>query len=418
MKLFNNIPRGLFIFIVGILLLIAVAVGYKFLTSGMSSISVGTGNSNPFSALFPFGNNGAAGTKGGGGTPSSPVSAGASGPAPALREVAAGPVSGGWFVPGTTATATPTIRYMLRENGNIIETPADSLTSTRLSNTTVPGIQTLYAAASSTLVLQYLDTTGVLKNAVGTVNTNATEQSLTLTQLPSFNRVAVDANGDLLAVTDENGGAVVERMKADGSKAQTVFTSPILSWVPLAGGGESFVETAPSAAATGYVYKIVSNTLQQVSGGIAGLTASVSPSGRYVAVSGNGADGLLFLVIDTKTGAAALMPVHATTLKCAWIPPDEPLLFCAVTAAMPSGITFPDDWLLGKVALADSAWILNSTKKVSYFVGTLGDASGNGVDVENVSVSSSGTYALFMDKNDLSLWSLNIGDAVQRALGQ
>jgi hypothetical protein len=416
MHFLSHIPRGLAIFIAALVVIIAVVAGYKFLAGGVSNVSTGTSGNNLFSALFPFGNSGSNTTGGSSAASSTPVT-GTEGPVPILREVSPGPVAGGWFVSGATATSAPSIRYMLRENGSVTETPADSLATTRLSNTTVPGVEELYAVASSTVLIRYLNTNETLQNALGTLHTSAAEQALMLSSLPPFNRVAVGSDGSMVTVTEENGGSVVERTKLDGSGAKTLLASPIASWVPLAGGTNTFVETAPSAAAVGYVYEIVSGTLQKIAGGLPGLTASVSPSGRYVAVSGNGANGFTFFVFDTKTGAILPVPVHATTLKCAWIPPYEPLLFCAVPATV-SSAPFPDAWLLGGSTTADQAWVVDPTKNTAYVVGALADQNSNAIDAENVSVGPTGSYALFMNKNDLSLWSLNIADIVSRARGQ
>ena len=132
-------------------------------------------------------------------------------------------------------------------------------------------------------------------------------------------------------------------------------------------------------------------------------------------MSGNGANGFVLSVIDTKSGSVLGTPVHALALTCAWIAPDEPLLFCAVPVNPPSA-SYPDDWLLGNVSFADQAWIVNPSKSTAYFIGDLTDENGAGIDAENVSVDPTGTYALFINKKDLSLWSLGIADAVTGAL--
>jgi len=184
--------------------------------------------------------------------------------------------------------------------------------------------------------------------------------------------------------------------------------------VPLIAGGHTFLETAPTSAAIGYLYELKNGSLSKVVGGLTGLVATVSPSGEYVAYSGDAAGGFALFILDTRTGATLSTPLSALALKCAWIPNHEPLLFCAIPANPPEG-AYPDDWLLGNVSFSDSAWILNPQQSTSYSVGALTDSSGAGLDAENISVDPSGTYALFMNKKDLSLWSLWIGDVVARA---
>jgi hypothetical protein len=120
-------------------------------------------------------------------------------------------------------------------------------------------------------------------------------------------------------------------------------------------------------------------------------------------------------VVDTKTGKTFDAPLKAVAWKCAWVPNREPFMFCAVPTNVVSG-AYPDDWLMGNVSFSDEAWIVNPVGNASFFIGALTDQNGSGIDAENVSVDPSGTYALFMNKKDLSLWSLRIGEVVARTV--
>lgn len=418
MKFLANIPRGLVIFIVGIACLVAAAVGYRLLAGGTAANGTGGGNSNGlFSALFPFGGGSPGQSSPGAATSSAPLTGIPGGQVPLLREVSADPVSGGWFAPGQTATSAPAIRYMTRANGYITETPANSFDTARASNTTLTGIEELYPAGDSTLVVRSLNANGGIVNAFGTVHASTSTPSFITSPLPPFARVAVERGGDMLSVVEQNGGSDVVLSKPDGSHASLELASPIASWVPLIGGDAAFVETAPTAAAPGYLYEIVKGALSEVGGGMLGMTALIDPSGRYAAISGNGADGFSLSVTDLQTGQSYPTPVRTTTLKCAWIPPAVPLLFCAVPVNPPTA-SYPDDWLLGTVSFADQAWVVDPVKNTAYFIGNLADKNGQALDAERIAVDPSGSYALFMNKNDLSLWSLNIADAVMRARAQ
>jgi len=409
MNFLNSIPRGLIVFVAGIVVIAILVWGYVSLFGGGNANSATSGGSF-FSTLFPFGNTP---------PPSGGASAGStaltdqgqSGSVPLLREVSAAPVSGGWFA-AAPAAESPRIRYMLRESGHVEETPADSFTENRISNTTLPGVEELEVATSSAVVLRVLDDSGAIKNFYGRLNATSSQESITVSPIPNFSRAAV-GGGEVLAVTPHASGASIDLMNPDGSGKRTLLTSPISSWVPVLGGTHAFLETAPSAEALGYLYDIAGGSLVKIAGGITGMTAIASPSGRYVAVSGNTPGGFALEVIDTKTKTPYATPLKGFALKCAWIPNREPLLFCAVPDTPPAA-AYPDDWLMGNVPLADEAWIVNPVGNTSFFIGALTDENGVDIDAENVSVDPTGSYALFMNKRDLSLWSLRIAEVVAR----
>lgn len=415
MKFFSTLPRGLVVFLGALIIILFLILGYKLITSGSGTTTTSNGNSF-FSSIFPF--FGGSGPGAGSTTAStSPLLQSQSGAVTILREVTANPVSGAWFATNPLSTSSPLITYMDRQSGNIFATPADSLGENRISNTTDPGIEEVYAVSDSSAILRSFSS-GSIQNFLGIINATSSEEDLISTPLPPFTRVSVERdNGTMLTVTQGNGSSEVELSKTDGTQPQIIYTSPIESWVPLLAGARTFIETAPTAVANGYLYEIVGGVLSKITGGFPGMTAIVSPSGRYVAYSGNTAAGFSLSVVDTKTGAVFKTPSAGFALACAWVPNQEPLLFCAVPVNPPSA-AYPDDWLSGTVSFSDDAWIVNPTDATDYFIGTLTDKNGVGLDAENISVDSTGSYALFMNKNDLSLWSLWIQGTVARASGE
>jgi len=416
MKFLSNIPRGLLIFLGGIVVVVVIIVGYKFLFTP-SSAGTNTGQKDFFSALFPFGNS-AQPSGSGDEASSTPLSnQKQTGEVPLLRHITDKIVSGAWFMEAASSTTPPIIRYMQRENGNMFQTPADSFNETRISNTTVPGVLELYAATDANLIVRYLDDSGVVGNFYGFVNATSSQQSFNALPIRRFDRISLQKDSSsILTVTSTNGTGRVDVSKADGTKLQTIFVSPITSWVPLQGGSRNFLETAPSAAALGYLYEIKNGALSKIAGGLAGFTASVSPSGRFIAYSGNSANGFSFSVLDTKTNATYASPIHAFAMKCAWVPNREPVLFCAVPKN-PAPLAYPDDWLLGSATFADDAWVIDPIHQSVYFIGTLADENGTTIDAENISIDKSGSYALFTNKKDLTAWSLKILEFVARVGG-
>lgn len=411
MNFLQNIPRGLAVFLGGMVIVIIIVLGYQALFNRKTDGGSTSSNNGFFSSVFPFGNSSPPGNTGSS-TPGSLTQAPTqSGEVPLLRQVAPDPVSGAWFAPELPSGASPLIRYMDRATGHVEEVPADSFSGTRISNTTIPRAQEIYVATSSALIIRLMSDTGTVQNIFGILNATSSQQSIDTKPMRRFERIAVTTNGTkILTVTEGTNSSEVDLSNPDGSNLQTLLVSPILSWVPLTGGSRSFLETAPSASAIGYLYEIAGGALKKIAGGAAGFTALVSPSGRYVAYSTN-TSGFGFTVLDTTSGSTLPNPIGALALKCAWIPGKEPLLFCAVPKN-PGPAAYPDDWLLGRVSFSDEAWILNPAKGTSYFIGALADKMGEVLDAEDISIDASGSYAIFINKKDLSLWSLRIADVV------
>ncbi len=401
-----------FLIIGSIVLVILIGVGLYLRLAPSAQGTAGQGSGHDFfSAFFPFGNGG---SKNNGGNPSQDQNAGAGAPQKVterLRKITSVPTVGGWFVATATTTASTTpfsVWYVERSSGNVYETPIDTYAEMRLSNTTVTGMQELIPVNASSFIFRTLIGDDSISNSLATVATSS-DSTLTDASLPPFNRISVSSNGStMLTVTETASGSRVSVSKPDGTGGKTFFTSPIRSWVPLASNGSLFLETAPASGIPGYLYAIQNDgSLQKMVGDIPGLMALPSPSGRYVLYSAASGDSLSLGLIDVKTGASYQSPIATLATKCAWEYEDPPTVFCGVSRSVPNA-SLPDDWLLGNVSLDDSAWLIQPVTGTAHALGRLGDSAGEAIDVMDPAVSSDGHYALFTNKNDLTLWSLDL----------
>lgn len=356
-----------------------------------------------FSALFPFGN--------GGSEPETrrddQIAGDDSRPVPQLRRVSENRAAGGIL------TDDGKIRFVEKETGYVYETDINSYTTVRLSNTTMPGIQEAVWVDGERVILRMLNENDAIQNILGTIRGTTTEQSLTARGLPGFSRIALSKGGkSALTVTENLSGSRVELVTFDGAvSSRVLLSSPVRSWVPRFGGTDLFLQTAASEFADGFLYKLEGQTLTKVTGGSPGLTAKVSPSGRYV-LYGSVADGAPYLfVLDRSTGESYEMPTAAMPEKCAWFPEEESLIFCGVSNFIPDRM--PDAWFAGAVALEDSAWVIDPIRRVGSLVLNLSEQAGTAVDMTNPTVNTEGTHALFTNKNDSSLWVLDLRPATK-----
>lgn len=380
------------------------AVGYFFMFQKTGS-GAATTPKDFFSAFFPFGTGGTATNKpANGGQEEAPQKVTAR-----IRQVSTRPTAGAWF---TSATSTPPhIRFMERATGHIFETPTDSYAEVRISNTTIPLTQELVAIDDIHVVMRTLLDTETISNTFGILNATTSIQSLNTSALKEFQRMAIAKNGSsMLTITEVAGGSQIELMQPDGTKPRTILLSPIRSWVPLAGGDRFFIQSAPSSGAAGFLYEIKSNgSLVKILSDISGLLAVPSPTGRYILYSGSSGVKVFLGMLDTKTGTNYTLPLKTLATKCAWISEDAPLVFCAISDPVRAGTTIlPDDWLLGKISLNDSVWLIRPVENSAHSLGYLQEIAGTPIDVLNPIISDGGGFVLFTNKNDLTLWSLDL----------
>lgn len=356
-----------------------------------------------FSGLFPF--NGSAGSR----TPPNNEQ-GESGvdtrPVPRLREVSARPVSGARF------TSTGAIRFIEKETGHVFETNPNEYAVVRLSNTTLPGIQDVAWITDDSFVFRLLSADEKIVNILGTLQGTSTDRAVTIKPFGPFSRLAQTPDGkNALAVTETSSGSKIELIDFAKASPRLLLNSPLRSWLPKTGGTGLFLMTAPSESAAGFLYQIDGQSLAQVVGAEPSFMATVSPSGRYVLYSsGVGTTNTVSLLdrFAEKTYNVSL-PIIAD--KCSWFAESEPLLFCGVPK---NGLENLDAWLMGTASSLDNAWVIEPVRDASFFVLELTDENGNDIDVVRPETDADGAYVLFTNKNDSSLWSLRVDDAITR----
>ncbi len=391
------------------ILLVIVAVAYVFTRPGGES----SGNENPvrnfLSGLFPFGQ------EPGGSKVEGPGESGApgSGGEPVverLRKVSDGPVTGAWFVPASSTTPLR-IRFMERATGHVYETRAATYGDTRVSNTTLPGMEEFVPVSAESFIVRRVGGGGAIENTFATLIPTSSPTSLRIAPLEGFTRIAVAPDGQsAVAVLETGSGSRVETMRPDGTLSKTVLVSPIRSFVPLAANGRSLIASAPSSGVPGFVYEILEGgTLLKRAGDIPGLMAIPSPSGEYLLVGGSSGTERTLAVIEIRNGARHELPLGGLVAKCAWISESPVVVFCGISDPI-GNISLPDNWLLGSVSLNDTGWLVHPLEGSAKSLGKFENVTGVAMDVMNPDASPDGEYVLFMNKNDLSLWSLRLSE--------
>ncbi len=390
--------------VIGLVLVIIIGGVYYFSTLTTTNPSTGETRS-VFGALFPF--LGSNPTEAPGGSDDEIPGEIDTRPVPKLRLVTENPVAGAYFVDNSTTTTD--IRFVERETGHVFDTPTTGFNTTRISNTTIPRIQEVVWETGKAFIIRYLSDEGAVQNFLATIASTSPEQTLSGKFLGAFDRVSVSADGKkIFTVTETPEGSRLESTNADGTKPKTLFASPIRSWVPITNANTPLIQTAPSSGIPGFLYSLGSQgVLVPLISNEPGLMTLPSPSGKYILYSTGAGNTVTLSVFETKTEEHLDLPLQTVASKCVWFPKNEPLIFCGAPNSVPQS-NYPDDWLIGFTSFSDSAWVIDpvagTAKRVSY----LQDEAGRSIDVFEPRVNDRGEYALFMNKSDLSLWSLKL----------
>ncbi len=359
-----------------------------------------------FGSLFPFQSGGSQQVPSDGdgeGTLETPQP---DGTVPQLRRVSDQPAAGGTYFANPDGSMS--IRYIERASGHIFETLADRSTVKRVSNTTVPGIQEALWLSKNSLVLRYLNDDGEVETFLATLASTTAEQTLQGKFLPSWDRATLDSSRtNILSVEEGASGSTLYVTKADGTGKRVVYTSPLRSWSPLQSDRDIFLQTAAASGVPGFLYRLSGQTLVKVLGDVAGLVAVVNPSGRYVLFSAGAEDTLATYLIDTSNNELYESPVATIASKCAFLGKDSPEAVCGVPATIPDG-SYPNDWLLGRVSFSDDVWVVDAVAGAAQLVALPEEEARASLDVTYPTVSPDGTYFGFIDKNNLSFWSLRL----------
>jgi len=393
------------------LVLIALGVGaYFYFFTGSAGVTVApTGASLPTAGQSPVTGTGTpAGTPGaaGGTEASSPVAVTAR-----LVQISTGPVVPGEVVldkKAANASSSPevSVSYIERESGNVFSYLTNTKTLTRISNKTIPGIQSAsWLPNGSFAFVRYLSGTDF-----STINTYALAATSTggffLSQ--NLSDLSVSATG-LLSLASGVSGSVVSLSRTDGSRPTTLFTTPLTSLrASFAGKNQYLVFSKPSAELFGVAF-ITDGTgrLASIGGPHNGLVALASPSGKWVLVSYVQNGTLQMELANVATGAHLALPVATIADKCVWAATDASI-YCGVPISPSPSYRYPDDWYQGAVQFSDRIWKIDVAGRYAQLVLDFSQANKGSLDAEALAINHAGTVLVFVNKNDGSLWSYSL----------
>ena len=168
------------------------------------------------------------------------------------------------------------------------------------------------------------------------------------------------------------------------------------------------VTTKGSGSASGFSYSIDTKSaeMKKIIGGIRGLSVKMSNDGKEVIYSsGNKSVGTYILNLKDNSSSETLFKTLVD--KCVWSKIRKNEVYCAVPTEIPDGF-YPDDWYKGNVSFVDQIWHLDVTTGEVHLLANLLNLSNTLIDATNLTLDPKENFLYFINKRDLSLWSLDL----------
>lgn len=338
-------------------------------------------------------------------------------------KIAEGPVTGAAFIQ-TLYPTTTLVRYVLQENGHVLDSVLDTPGSLprAKSNTTIPGTaRAVWGRSGNAAYLQYID--GTTMKTVSLLFSAATSsKSVTRPVDIQFfpdNIVDIAASPDgnrvIYLLPGAGGGVNGYTANPDATEGRLLFSLP-LSEVLVSWPAQSTIlaQTRSSTSAPGILFSVdVKNGSVVPLISASGLTATADRSFSSLVYQSSvpGEPARLSYVRTTKTGLTSALSYDPIPEKCAWGNTASSTLYCGLPFKFVAA-NYLDLWHMGEAASADSilSFTINPGKlNQTAQVAQPGTADGGEVsDIIDLAVSPDDKYLLFIKRGDRSLWGVRI----------
>lgn len=354
---------------------------------------------------------------------------------PLFRQLSTIPTAGATAI---TRDGKTYVRYIAKENGYTYEVDPVTGKTVQLTNTTIPRIYEAYWGNNGeSVTLRYLTRDALEQDTIKTylaylstpknIDQSASNTSPALgTLIGDFlpdNITAVSVSPDktkLFYILPTPKGVSGYTVTLATRAKQEVFQSTFSEWTPhLLNSGLIILTTKPSAKVEGYsyLYDPKDHSFSRILRKINALTTLPNTNNSRVLYGENKLGKTLIGVYDKKGFAGdegtsfQTMPIPLSTLpeKCVWAE-NNIRVFCAAFSATPKA-ELPDDWYQGTLSFADMFWTASTdSSEIAFLADPTKEetAKNSSFDVSQPFMDKDEHHFYFINKNDMTLWSMRI----------
>lgn len=337
-------------------------------------------------------------------------------PIPNLRKISNGPVAGAvMYDIGTTSV----VRFTVKDTGNVYEAKSNSSNITRLTNTTIPKInRAVWLPNGEGFIAQKTDDSGTIETSFvklrATKSTSTSELTLPyeplISNLPTdIQEVTVSPDSKKIFYYTAYSGMKGYISNPDGTATTLSYTNILTEWIPNWYSANSILLSMKSSfefAPIGLSLNTVNKSTTRIYGGIEGGSSTIRNDGKYILVT-QGGDIPFLNLITVQNENKKMLQIKTLADKCAWKGIGDPILICGVPKSF-SKNKYPDAWYQGTAITDDYIVMIDVNKTLTYPITDPKEEANTAIDAENLSVSKNGSYVMFTNKIDQSLWMLKI----------
>lgn len=342
---------------------------------------------------------------------------------PSLRLLSNTPVGG--YSASTTASTT-IIRWIDRGRGNIYETNSETTDISTISNTIVPKIlKSVWNRDLTSFVATIQNENDTLSSVYAELRrrpfSTTTTESSTFAQYELKGRnipqnlvgFATSPKKDrFLMLVNDSGTSYGYISTFDGSKLTKVFETPMTSiTVEWPEENTIAVTNKANASQNGYLYfvNVKTGDWKKILGPERGLVTKVNSGAKFVLYSTVDYEGkgIKTKLLDVTKNTHIDAPFRTIVNKCVWGNFYMDIVYCGIPPRFEDA-TYPDDWYIGKTSFVDKVWQLNAKTNEIKLVSDIISESKKIIDAIDLTLDNKDNYLLFTNKNDLSLWAIDL----------
>ena len=313
-------------------------------------------------------------------------------------------------------------RFVNKSNGNIFETDSKTSSINRITNKTIPKIQdSIFSKDGNNVIFRYLDNSNriesvflkLMDNKSSTTTDDTSENTNSFKELETNflpkNITNLDINNeDVLYTLETNNGLNGFVFNVDSILDQTLSFGSKLSQVDVKWLNENsvLIGTKPSNSSNGllFQYNLETKQTNKIIESRIGFNFLPNKNSNFIVYSELSGDSINSYSYNIETNETIDLNLNTIVSdKCAWSNVEDTIIYCAVPNNQ-IGFGYPNTWYQGQVSFNDSLYQIDVESDLKIKIdGLEGD-----FDIINPQVSNNDEYITFVNKKDLTLWSLDI----------
>ncbi|TSC73463.1 MAG: hypothetical protein G01um101470_69 [Parcubacteria group bacterium Gr01-1014_70] len=311
--------------------------------------------------------------------------------------------------PVVGATISPDdkrLRYFKHATG-LFEADFTGTNETRISHVTIPAILDVQWTPSKSYAIISAYTDGGIRRSYTHFSGTSTASSAFLPN--DIEEITTSLTDEMIAYTvSKEGKTILFTARPNNTNIKNIYTLPVpdfeLSW-PAANSIALKQKSSAYAPSVLYTLNPTSKSLTRLLAEKEGLDVLWPTGGKQMLTMETSREGTVLTLNITSLEKNTVTPLPFATLpeKCAWVPKNTTVLYCAVPEAIPRGANLPDEWWQGVVSFNDVLWRIDvETGEQKQILPV------HQLDAMDLFLSDDESFLFFTNKKDGLLWSLKL----------